>query len=196
MVNVKNLRLCTFAQSVIKASDRHVPLFSRKWRRLPFWSLEQRRRREKAPLDGSFYLDAHESVVAKVIVDPSWPHFQHPRPARITSPRLPLGILCRALTTRPSHWPRPPTKPITFTFPLEDIRASLVILAWNRSATAPLETKPRSGWVMAWQIIRRREQKESKDRNQLSGGLTDKYYAPSAKNWRSLRVLRVIFRWV
>lgn len=111
MVNVKNLRLRTFAQSVIKASDRHVPLFSRKWRRLPSWSLEQRRRQKKAPLDGSFYLDVHESVVAKVIVDPSWPHFQHPRPARITSPRLPLGILCRALTTRPSHWPRPQQNP-------------------------------------------------------------------------------------
>lgn len=27
------------------------------------------------PLDGSFYLDVHESVVAKVIADPSWPHF-------------------------------------------------------------------------------------------------------------------------
>lgn len=192
MVNVKNLRLCTFAQSVIKASDRHVPLFSRKWRRLPSWSLET----EKS---SSWWLLLSWRARVSCGQSDCWPFLASFPASASRSDHIPSAP-SRNSVSSPNDPPQPlappPTKPITFTFPLEDIRASLVILAWNRPATAPLETKPRSGWVMAWQIIRRREQKESKDRNQLSGGLTDKYYAPSAKNRRSRRVLRVIFRWV
>lgn len=69
----------------------------------------------------------------------------------------------------------PLVKLITSHFSLEDVWASLVIRAWNLSATAPLETKPLGGWLMAWQIIRRRKQKESGEGNQQSAGLTDKY---------------------
>lgn len=65
-------------------------------------------------------------------------------------------------------------KLITSTFSLEDIFASLVIPAWNRSATALLETKPCGRWMMAWQIIRTGEQKKSGDSKQPRAGVTDK----------------------
>lgn len=191
MVNVKNLWLCTFAQSVNEASDHHVPLFSKEWRLLPSWSLEQRRRQKKS---SSWWLLLSWRARVGCGQSDCWP-FLASFPAS-TSRSAPSRNSVSSPDDPPQPLAPPPAELITFTFPLEDIRASLVILAWNRSATAPLETKPRSGWLMAWQIIRRREQKESKDGNQQSAGLTDKYYAPSAKNRRSRRVLRVIFSWV
>lgn len=87
ILRMKTWWLCTFSRTL--------------WITPPFRS----RSLERKPSSSSWWLLL--SRCGRVIVDPSWPHFQLPRPACFKFPRFPRGIPRWALTTRPSSWSRP-----------------------------------------------------------------------------------------